>query len=68
MSCRSCQSEHQAILPSEINIHFPGRKNLEKRTVWAFSELMVCLDCGFVEFLLQKDELYRLAEGSRGRT
>ena len=65
MSCRSCQSENRAAFPSEINIHFPGREDLDKTTVWAFPELMVCLDCGFVEFLLKKDELYRLREGNR---
>ena len=62
MSCRSCQSENRAAFPSEINIHFPGRENLDKPTVLAFPELMVCLDCGFVEFLLEKDKLYELTE------
>lgn len=62
MSCRSCQSENRAAFPSEINIHFPGSENLDKPTVLAFPELMVCLDCGFVEFLLEKDKLYELTE------
>src|SRR6516225_5892287 len=62
MSCRLCQSTNGATFPSEINIHFPGRENLDKKTVWAFPKLTVCLDCGFAEFRLEDGELSGLAE------
>ncbi len=63
MSCNACQSENQRKFSSEINIHFPGLKGLDKPTVWAFPELMVCLDCGFTEFLIAQTELQLLAAG-----
>jgi hypothetical protein len=47
-----------------MNIHFPGLKNSDKPTVWAFPELLVCLDCGFTELQLQEKECSLLAEGS----
>lgn len=63
MSCRSCQSQHQSSFHSEINIHFPGLQNLSRKSVWAFSELLVCLDCGFTELQLDRAELCELSEG-----
>lgn len=64
MSCKSCQSTQQSTFPTEINIHFPGRENLTKTSVWAFPKLLVCLNCGFTEFVLEPPELSRLKEGS----
>ena len=64
MSCRSCQSDNLGKFSGEINIHFPGPKGLDKPTVWVFPKLLVCLDCGFVEFLIPEAELRQLAEGT----
>jgi hypothetical protein len=64
MSCRSCQSQRQRNFGSEICIHVPGLKGLDKPLVWAFPKLVVCLDCGFTEFRLEENELCLLAEGS----
>jgi len=47
-----------------MNIHFPGLKNLDKPSVWAFPQLLVCLDCGFTELRLQEREWSFLAAGS----
>jgi hypothetical protein len=66
MSCRACLSGNQRRLSSEMNIHFPGMKGLDKPTVWAFPELLVCLDCGFTEFQVEETELRLLAEGIAG--
>ena len=62
MACRSCGSDNQTKFTSEINIHFPGLKNLDRPTVWVFPKLVVCLDCGFTEFSILEPELLRLAE------
>jgi hypothetical protein len=62
MFCRSCQSTNQSKFPSEVNIHFPGRNNLTKPCVWAFPELVICLDCGFLESRVEDAELRLLAE------
>lgn len=57
MNCRSCTSENQRTFDSEINVHFPGLKNLDKPSVFAFPTLVVCMDCGFSEFAMPETEL-----------
>jgi len=66
MACRLCRSRNQNSFPCEVNIHFPGLKNLTK-TVWTFPELRVCADCGFAEFRLQEAELRLLEQGTDAR-
>lgn len=60
--CKICQLAAQAEFPAEINIHFPGKKNLSKPSVWTFPKLLVCLNCGFTEFVLEEAELVRLRD------
>lgn len=62
MSCRSCGSENQTDFGTEINIHFSGMQNLDKPAVLVFPKLVVCLDCGFVEFTLPETELRLLGK------
>ena len=62
MLCKICHCSQQRNFPTEINIHFPGEKNLSKPSVWAFPKLLVCLDCGFTEFVLKEAELERLRD------
>jgi len=62
MSCKSCQSEHQSNLNGEIAIHFPGPNGLNKPIVWVFPNLLVCLDCGFTEFEIPRNELQQVVE------
>ena len=62
MSCKSCQSENQRNLNGEIAIHFPGLSGLDKPIVWVFPKLLVCLDCGFTEFKVPKNELEQVVE------
>jgi hypothetical protein len=64
MACRSCRSEHQTEFGAEINIHFPGRKGLDKPAVLVFPKLVVCLDCGFTELTLAETELRLLGVGA----
>jgi len=68
MSCKSCQSENQHTLNGEIGIHFPGLKGLDKPIVWVFPKLLVCLNCGFTEFVIPDDELRVLRDEVTGRT
>jgi hypothetical protein len=66
MSCKSCQSTNQKTFESEINIHFPELSKLKSLPVLAFSKLVICLDCGFMESTLTDTELRELIEGSDG--
>ena len=47
-----------------MNIHFPRPNDLTKASVWAFPQVVVCLDCGFSEFRIERPQLGRLAEES----
>lgn len=64
MACKKCGSVRQKPLNAEMNLHFPGIEGLDKPTVWVFPEVVVCLNCGFAEFSIQKPELRRIEEGS----
>ena len=47
-----------------MNIHFPGIEGLETPAVWAFPKLLVCLHCGYAEFLVGETELLQLRKGA----
>lgn len=44
-----------------MGLHFLGLKNIDKPTVWVFPKLLVCLDCGFTEFVIRNAEREELA-------
>jgi hypothetical protein len=62
MSCKSCQSQNQRNFGTEIAIHFPGLKGLDKPIIWAFPKILACLDCGFAEFSIPENELRQLVK------
>jgi hypothetical protein len=45
-------------------VHFPGLEGLNKPVVWVFPKLLVCLNCGFTEFVVPETELYALETGT----
>jgi hypothetical protein len=63
MSCKRCASDHLSAFNGEVAIHFPGWEGLDKPLVFAFPELMTCLDCGFVEFVLADPVIEQLRKG-----
>jgi len=65
MKCLSCHSTNRSVFPAELNIHFPGVEGLQRPTVWAFAQLLVCLDCGFTQFTVSNDQLRELKSDSR---
>ena len=60
MVCRSCQSANLKPFSGEMGIHFPGLKNLDKPVVWIFPSLLVCIDCGFTEFVISEEPRAKL--------
>ena len=68
LSCSSCASTNGMEFTSEICIHFPGLKGLDKTPIFTFPELVICLDCGFAQFSLSAQELRPLRDGSSAVT
>ena len=64
MSCQLCGSGNEAELDAEMIIHFSGLKNLDKPGVWAFSKVLVCLDCGSSHVTVPKTKLASIAKGT----
>lgn len=64
MSCTACGSVNLQKFNAEMNVHFPGYENLDKPSVWVFSEIVVCLDCGYSAFTVPESELRSLAKGA----
>ena len=59
MSCKLCASNNQSRLSAEMAIHLPG---LSTPHVLLWPLLLVCLNCGFTEFLISETELPLLNE------
>lgn len=64
MACDSCGSGNQLQFPSEMVIHFPGLKNLNKPPVLAFPNLRICMDCGSKELVIPESVLLQLGNGA----
>ena len=63
MSCKSCQSQNQREFNSEIAIHFPGLKGLDKPIVWVYPKLAL-VDCRFAGFTVPESETRLLKESA----
>lgn len=57
-----CSSKNHRKLNAEIALHHPGLKGLDKAIVWAFPEILVCLDCGVAIFALADAPLKELGQ------
>ena len=64
MTCNRCHSDKQGVFNGEFAIHFRALEGLDKPIVWAFPEIVVCLNCGFTEFTVPERELQVLSKGS----
>ena len=63
MGCNRCASDTLEDFNGEVAIHFPGLDGLTRPIVWAFPKLVVCLNCGHVEFLLADEQIAQLKCG-----
>jgi hypothetical protein len=64
MACTRCGSSRQGKFVSEVALHLPPPKGLNSSAVFILTTLLICLDCGLVEFTVPKDQLQLLAQGS----
>lgn len=64
IGCKSCHADNQSTFSSEIAIHFPGLDGLDKPAVWVFPRTVVCLNCGFSEFIVPEEQLRLLLEAA----
>jgi ribosomal protein L40E len=60
VTCKSCSSDNLRKFKTEIAVHFPFSEN--KAHVFLFPEILVCLKCGYAEFVVAEDQLRLLAE------
>ena len=61
MRCRSCAATLGGqTFTGEIALHFPGFDGLNKPIVWVFPRVLVCVQCGFAEFVVPEDSLKAL--------
>jgi hypothetical protein len=63
MTCKRCPSDKQKAFNGEIALHFPRLEGLDQPIVWVFQETIVCLHCGFSEFIVPEGELQILSQG-----
>lgn len=63
MKCKTCSFENLGQFTAEIAIHFPGWPRVSEPAVFVYPKLMVCWNCGAVEFVMSKEELNQLANG-----
>ena len=63
-NCRRCASKNRAEFSGELAIHFTGLAGLNKPVVWIFPKLLVCLNCGYTEFIVPEKELQVLKTGT----
>ena len=60
ISCRRCNCDKRHTLSAEIAVHLP---NLGTPHVFLFPKLLVCVNCGFTEFVMSERELRSVIEG-----
>jgi len=68
MFCKNCHSDNQRIFNGEVAIQSPGVAGLDKPVVFVFPQLLICLNCGFTEFVVPETELRALAERGAARS
>ena len=63
VACPSCSSKDQRKFSGELALHFPGLQGLNKPVVWAFPQILICVNCGFAAFALDNAPLQELSQG-----
>jgi len=66
MACKACASERQQSFSGELSVAFPGVERLNLSPVYVCQKILVCLDCGYTEFVLPAINLEKLRKGMEG--
>jgi hypothetical protein len=64
MSCAQCTSDRGRIFNSKMAVHFSGLSGIDKPPVFAATEILICLECGFAEFVLPEAQIRELRENN----
>lgn len=63
MTCKKCASTGQQYFLSELSILFPERDRLNSSSIYICQDVLICLDCGYVELVVAAAELEKLRVG-----
>jgi len=67
VTCASCETMTIEEFESEITIHFPEMKNIQKRPILVFAKLSVCLTCGKTYLVVPQSQLRQLSSDPQNR-
>ena len=57
MACKVCKSENTQKFEGEVTASLPDLKSLQVPSIYVCQSVLVCLDCGFAEFVIPASEL-----------
>jgi hypothetical protein len=57
MPCKRCSSANLETFATEVAIHRHPPADLDHGALFLYPEILVCLDCGFAEFVIPRDDL-----------
>jgi prolyl-tRNA editing enzyme YbaK/EbsC (Cys-tRNA(Pro) deacylase) len=60
MACKACNSENLQRLDGELTASLPTLKGLKASPLYVCQSILVCMDCGFAEFVIPTSELLSL--------
>jgi hypothetical protein len=66
MSCKKCASSSQRSFKSEMSIAFREHENVNRAPVYICQDILVCVDCGYIELSLPPAKLEQLKQEALG--
>ena len=57
MSCKSCGSENAQKLSGELTASLPELKDVKVSPIYICQEVLICMDCGFLQMRVPADKL-----------
>ena len=64
MTCKACSSESLQELKGELSASFPTLDKVNVPPVYICGAVLVCLECGFAEFMVPTRELQLLKKSA----